>query len=676
MKEKLIKLFQKPYFIRHLITVTLAIAALAANVLLVICAKLEPVSAGLIAGGGYILLMVIVSIAYRLLSVKFADANDDEISPLLGGMTLDLMVHMNMPILLCDVDGKIIWHNRVFGARANSRTSLYGKNFSSICPIPLGDIMSPDAAPDGVDAAAFDRFYKITGYSITSHGKKYCVTVWNDQTELSHAYETIRNEEPVLAYIVIDNLDELLQYVQEKYREVSLEISSILNAWADSVGGVIKEYERDKFIFIFRDSDLSKFIAGRFDVIDKIHNVRVGESKLPVTISAGVARIGGSLAEKEKAAQSALDMALQRGGDQVVVKNETDLEFFGGRTKTMQKRTRVRSRVVANELIMLISNSSNVLVMGHRNADFDSFGACIGISRLADFCEVDAKIVVNVKNPNLTKCFEHLAPLENGTYNDRFVGAAEAQDMIGPDTLLVIVDVNNREQYEAPDIADNVSTVAIIDHHRKTEEFAVQPAISYIEPSASSACEIISELLELTLPEGRLVKEEADVMFAGISLDTKQFTRTAGARTFSAALYLRNEGALPGDAHKLFNTNLEDFISEAKFESNVIIYRSCMAISVNDSPTGSAYDRTAAAKAADRLLTVDGVKASFTLCEIDDVIHISARSNGSINVQLILEKLDGGGHFESAATQVRGSNLTDALTRLKTAIDEYLSEAK
>jgi len=238
------------------------------------------------------------------------------------------------------------------------------------------------------------------------------------------------------------------------------------------------------------------------------------------------------------------------------------------------------------------------------------------------------------------------------------------------------VDVNNRTQFESSDIADNVQTVAIIDHHRKTEEFSTPPAISYIEPSASSACEIISEILELTLPEGRLSKEEADVMFAGISLDTKQFTRATGARTFSAALYLRNEGAIPGDAQKLFNTNLEDFISEAKFESNVIIYRSSMAISVNDSPSGSAFDRTAAAKAADKLLTVDGVKASFTLCTIDDVIHISARSNGRINVQLILEKLDGGGHFEAAATQVKGSNMTDALTRLKAAIDEYLSETK
>jgi c-di-AMP phosphodiesterase-like protein len=254
-----------------------------------------------------------------------------------------------------------------------------------------------------------------------------------------------------------------------------------------------------------------------------------------------------------------------------------------------------------------------------------------------------------------------------------FVNASEAQDLVGSDTLTVIVDVNNKNQLEAPDVASISSRTVYIDHHRKTAEFDEAPLISYIEPSASSASELIAEILEQSLPSGTLLKEEADIMYSGILLDTKQFTRNAGVRTFGAALYLRGEGASPSDALTLFKSSLSDFVSEARFESNVIIYKKCMAISCNDSAENTQSDRISAAKAADKLLTVDGVKASFALCRIEDSIHISARSTGEVNVQLILEKIGGGGHFDSAATRIVGS-MNEALTMLRAAIDEFLKE--
>ncbi len=644
MKEKWLKAVKNPAIIRLSLSVLLTLLALVAYGVITHFKLLSPLWSLIAVGGGYLVLFILLMVICRLRFRLPVDEAED-IDPLLGGLTLDLMVQMNMPVVMCDEKGKIIWHNRAFSTVSGIHTGLYGKHFSSICPTSLDEIMqpAPEHADQGVPAAVYDRFFRICGYQVQLHVKKYCITVWSDQTELNEAYDTIKNEETVFSYIVIDNLEELLQYVRDKYREASLAITDLLKEWCDSVGGILKEYERDKFIFLFRAADLETFIENRFDILDKIHNVRVGEGNLPVTISVGISHIQGTLAEKERAAQSALDMALQRGGDQVVIKHPTELEFFGGKTKSLQKRTRVRSRVVANELITHISRATNVLVMGHRGADFDSLGACLAVFRLAKYCSTPCHIVTAPQNPNLQKCFNLLAKLP--VYNDRFVDAAAAEELVDAETLLVIVDVNNIAQLEAPALVETVRTVAYIDHHRKTEEFREQPVLSYIEPAASSTCEMLCEIMEMTLPEGDLTPEEANIMLSGITVDTKQFTRNTGARTFSAALYLRNEGAIPAEAQELSFGSLEDFLSEAKFASNVVIYRSSMAISVNEAPDTTPADRIAAAKAADKLLTVEGVKASFALCKIDDVIHISARSSGTINVQLILEKLNGGGHL-------------------------------
>jgi len=384
-----------------------------------------------------------------------------------------------------------------------------------------------------------------------------------------------------------------------------------------------------------------------------------------------VANIRGEFAEKERAAAAALDMALQRGGDQVVVKGENGIEFYGGRTKTVQKRTKVRARVIANELIMHISRASNVLVMGHRYADFDSFGACVGVARLAMFCGIPVNIVTDLRDPNLEGCRRILRGAAE--YEDVLVDTQDAMEQIGANTLLVIVDVNNAAMYESGELAQNVENIVIIDHHRKTAEFERAPLISYIEPSAAAACELVSEMLEQVLPDDLLLPAEANLMYAGILVDTKQFTKNTGSRTFSAALYLRDHGASPVQVQELFKTDLDDFIREAKFRSNVVIYRGVTAIALGDGE-GDAGDRITAAKAADKLLTVSGVQASFALIRIGDVVHISARSTDAVNVQIILEKLRGGGHFDAAGAQVEGTTLQGALVQLKEAIDAYFDK--
>lgn len=625
------------------------------------------------------LIWLITALVYSVIVILYChfyryfsrSGNVPEKDSFLGSMTLDLIVRMPHPVLICNAAENIIWYNDAFSVTLGKR-NITGMRFEAFTGLSLHEIRL-DHGENGIPVTLDDHTYSVKCYAVSAKNKHYYLTLWDDCTELNQALRIIREEDTQVAYIMVDNLEELGQYAKEGTRAAANEIENALKEWTADSNGILKEYQSDRYIFLFRAAEMSAFEERKFDILDRIREIRVGESSLSVTVSMGVAQVNGTLAEKERIASEALDMALQRGGDQVVVKSAKGLEFYGGKTQTVQKRTKVRARVIANELASLISKSQHVLIMGHRAADFDCIGACLGVARLCSFCGVSFSIIVNPKDLNFIKCYERIKELGEYQSTSVFCNAAEAQEMVGSDTLTVIVDVNNKVQLEAPAVAEISQRTVYIDHHRKTAEFEEAPLISYIEPSASSACELISEILEQALPSGMLTKEEADIMYAGVLLDTKQFTRNTGVRTFSAALYLRGEGANPTDAQTLFKSCLSDFISEAKFESNVVIYRKMMAISCNDEKDNTPADRIAAAKAADKLLTVEGVKASFALCRIGNNIHVSARSNGEINVQLILEKIEGGGHFDSAATQLPGA-MTEVLTRLKDAIDAYFSD--
>ncbi len=677
MKDKHVN---KPHTFTARVIITVIIAALFFGIyaLTMYYSELNP-----FAVGGVMLVLFVAAVfvaikLYGFLNFRVGDIYDEKLSPILGNITLDFILRLYLPVVICDEAGRIIWHNNAFKSVANPREVLYTKYIDSLADVSIDRILSDTSSSpedtqfeDGVETVAYDRVFRIKGYKITAQGKNYIITVWSEKSELKQLAKRLADEETMIAYVIIDNLDELKQIVQETYRSAATQVEQILKEWADSVGGILKEYERDKFIFLFESRYLDEFIANKFEVLDRIREVRVGEGSMPITVSIGVSRVSGTLADKDRDAHSSLDLALQRGGDQVVVKNAHNTEFFGGRTKTVQKRTKVRARVIANQLTLAMAKASNVLIMGHRNPDYDSIGACIGIARLAMFCGVRANIVVRVDDDNIKSAVNRVKNLPE--YSDVFVDSITGQDMIRSDTLLVIVDVNNPVQYEAPEIADNVADIAIIDHHRKTGDFKREPLISYIEPSASSACELVSEMLEQALPVGDLHREEADVLYAGVLLDTKQFSRNTGVRTFSAALYLRSEGANPAEVQVFFKSGLDDFMREAKFSMNVITYRQMFAISMSDSD-GNAADRIAAAKAADKLLGVAGVMASFALVEVEGSVHISARSAGNVNVQLILEKIGGGGYYEAAGALLRDVSMMSALTSLKEAIDDYMTK--
>ncbi len=656
----------------------LGVLALAASVIFIIYTDYPAEKIAVFCLAAYLALMVLMLVIYIIACAVARTGSAGMALSVTQGISVQFLQKIQKPVVICDEKGKIIWYNQHMKDCCKTGGVLYNKYIDNICDATIERIVKSDHAigtevrfssVENADEAE-STVYSAVGEEIILDSKCYYMAVFTDITALKEAEKRLHEEDTIIAYAMIDNLDELLQYVQELYANASREVEEKLEKYFERVGGFVREYGNNRFICMFAAKYLPEFEKDKFSLLDDVREIRVGDSTLPVTISVGIAKIGGTLYEKERATQAALDMALQRGGDQVVIKTAEGTEFYGGKTKSVQKRTKVRSRVIANELIALISRSDNVLIMGHKFPDMDSFASCIAVARIAKFCGATSHIIVDKNDKNLKSAFRLVD--ESPEYNGMFVDRAQAQDLLMSETLVVVVDVNNINFCEAPDVVSGAYNVVIIDHHRKTSEFERKPNIVYIEPSASSASELMSELLELILPQGTLTKTEADLLFAGMLLDTKQFTHNAGVRTFGSALYLRSEGASPIDAQALFKTDIYDFLNEAKFESNVSIYKNVIAIALNEVGSDNPGIRVTAAKAADRLLHVEGICAAFTLCSLDDAIHISARSDGSVNVQRILEKLGGGGHFDAAGAQLKGVSMKEALSMLREAIDDIL----
>lgn len=575
--------------------------------------------------------------------------------------------NLSVPFAVCDQHGIIKLYNKAF-ARMLDTAEIKTKKLSAVTGFGIDKLMQ--SGNDGIKATLSDSIYLVKGSIASPNAPNLFLTVWYDVTDLEELRRTQRDNDALVALIVIDNIEELLRIEQENFGNAAAEVDSILIQWAASFNGVIKRYESNKYILIYRSKYLSEFIENKFEILEKIRSIKVGVNMLSLTVSIGTSDIGSTFQERERNAQSALEVALGRGGDQAVVKTESNVLFFGGIVKGSQKRSTVMSRTIAQALMSIIAKSKNVLIMGHRNPDFDSIGACVGVARLCMFCGIKCNIVIDRNNKNLQKCFEMLSSLP--AYDDMFVSAYDAQDYISSSTLLIITDVNNPTQFEAPDVAKNVSRIVYIDHHRITNEFEVSPILYYIEPSASSTCELIAEILEYSLPVGKLTMQEANLMYAGILLDTKRFSLNTGTRTFTSANYLRSVGANPMASQELFKTSLDELLRETRFQKQIKVYREKIIISLNNEKDNTMADSIAAAKFADKLLTIDNIEASFVLLQIDNNVRISARSTGKINVQIILERLKGGGHYDAAATMLSDIPLENAMIMLKESIDRYL----
>ncbi len=626
---------------------------------------------------------------------RYREMNFPEVDQLLENITFETLQRMDIPTLICDGTGKILWYNRAFSFKNVEGEPIYAKLLRDIAGFDPDTLLSQTEGK-GTPCVMNGYTYQVYAYPMerpmeggfahfpkhTEEGQtvnqqdkhqKHYITVWEDHTQEAAYLDQMHREDTTFTYVMIDNLQELAQVSERTYRGASAVVTEELTHWAQEMNGFLTDCGNDKYMLVCQAQDMAHCCTEKFPILDRVRALsNRGEEEIPLTVSIGVSRTAKTLQEKEEEAQDALDIALQRGGDQAVVRMASGLEFYGGRSKSVQKRTKVRSRVIANELIRLMQQSSNVLVMGHRNADFDALGACVGIARIAMHVGVPVNIVTNPYDENLRLCFESLTKLPE--YSKMFLSGTDAQDLVQSGSLMVIVDVNNPRQFDSPDLVAAIPNRVVIDHHRKSGENQYEFKVSYIEPSASSTCELITELLEQTLPSGSLEKAEADTMYSGIILDTKQFMHNTGVRTFSSALYLRNEGADPEEAQKLFKTTLEDYNRLFKFEEHVEIYEEQCAIAYYDGEDGDNGDRVAAAKVADRLLNLQQVQASFVLCRIGDVICVSARSEGRWNVQIILEKLGGGGHYDAAGAQMK-LTMPQAIEKLKAAIDTYKQES-
>lgn len=625
----------------------------------------------------FILNAVLYFFADKLISffsIRFHPGIGNASDPILQNITLQFIKELYLPIVICSDNGRMIYCNDSLAALLPKNPQTAPKNIEEICNARISDI-AESIGCGGIETTAFDKIYNITGYKIEAQNSPYYITIWNDKSELARTNRRLADEQTVVAYIIIDNVDELSQAVHEKTREATHAAEAVLKSWASEVGGIIKEYERNKYIFIFESRYLDKFIEDKFKIREKIHDIKVGETNLSLTISLGAARFSGTLSQREAGAQSALEFALKRGGDTAVLNTGSENIPFDGRVKTTSKSTQVRARMTASKICELICSASNILIMGHKSPDFDSIGACIGMARLALSLGKSPKIVINRDNINAKLCIDALSSPDE--YAELFVDPADAQDLVRSDSLAIIVDVNNPLRFESLDIALNSGKLVLIDHHSKQhvkDAPILSPEIEYIEPYASSASELVAEFLEHSLPMGTLPPKEALLLLAGIVLDTKQFTRNTGIRTFSAGQYLRSEGAIPSDAQALFESSLDEYKRSAVCAADAKIYREHFAIAAMRASTNP-DDKITAAKVADILLDLKGVHASFAVFEINNVIHISARSSGKINVASIIEGIGGGGYYESAGAQIKDATLDDTLTALKAGIDAYIDSA-
>ncbi len=588
---------------------------------------------------------------------------------LITSITKDFLLKTDYAMILLDDKNDVMWFNASFSAILGK--SAYGKNISEIISEGYGESTIEELKKGtAISCKIGTSSFEMLGYPTSSYSKNCCFIVFKCTDETEALKTKLLMKRPIVALLDIDNYAEATQFMGDNQRSALTLIGNALDSWNNELCGIIKEYEKNKYLIIFEEEKLESVLETKFSILDNIKDIEVEGVNVPFTASIGVARTDGDFYEKLSIARSALELALQRGGDQAVVKSDGSTEFFGGKMKSVQKRTKIRSRVIAEELESLIKNCGNVIIMGHKYADHDSIASCIGIAKLAKKAGKETHIIINIHDANLKPVFAMMRG--KSEYLDLFTDAVAAQDYMRSDTLVIVCDVNNPKQFEAPDVFDAAKDIAIIDHHRKTGDYRTEPKIAYIEPSSSSASELVSEILEQSLEPGELSQLEADLLFSGLILDTKQFTKNTGVRTFGAAVYLRSEGANPIEAQKLFRTDIKDFIRESRFESDVKIHYDVIALSKYDGETESS-DRISMAKAADRLLGVTSIKASFVMCVIDGNVCISARSDGTINVQLILEALGGGGHYDAAAAQLSGVTLEEAEKMLLDSCASYLS---
>ncbi len=585
----------------------------------------------------------------------------------------DIMVSFSLPMVIFGLDdNRIISANEAFLHIMGDREHTFETHMSDIVPgfgykwLMEGRTEAPDHVRIG------ENIYRVYGNIMRNGGnegyKWLGVTYWVDITEYADLSEEYAKSRPVFAIIMVDNYEEVLNDLSEKEKSAILSsIDDKISDWAEPAAGYLRKYDRDRYIFVFEEQYLQGFIDGKFSVLDSVRNI-VAPNGIQPTLSIGIGKDGKTLAESCQYASLSLDMSLSRGGDQTVIKNRFNFEFYGGKTNQLEKRTKVKSRVMANSISELIQESSKVFVMGHKFSDFDAIGAAIGICCIARKRGKTAKIVTD---PNTTLSGPIISKVKAlSEYENVFITPQTAILEADGGTLLIVVDTNRPEQVESETLLEACNSVAVIDHHRRAGNYIQNVGLSFHEPYASSTCELVTELLQYVVDPADILRPEAEGLLAGIMLDTKNFTLRTGGRTFDAAAFLRRAGADTMEVKKLLQSDMASTKEKYAIIQKAKIYKSGIAIAAPESVTS----RVIPAQAADGLLNISGIRASFIVFPDGDRINISARSSGEVNVQVILEKLGGGGSRQQAGAQIPDKSLKDVVADLLKAIDSYIEE--
>jgi len=582
--------------------------------------------------------------------------------------TADILETFPLPVAILQADAALIWSNEKFNDTF--------ENIPAMMPIHKVitelDWSAVLKSSNGIktDVHYMKRHYDVRGDIVNTDDNFSIFLYFIDCTEQEKLKEQYQNERLDIAIISIDNYEEIMQKMDDVERQAMLsKVDSYIREWSGKAHGIIRKYERDRYIFVFEHQYLNGYAEKKFDVIDSVREL--GEKKKqPVTISIGIGT-GGTLMENDEYARLAIDMALSRGGDQAAIKDDSQYKFFGGKSKEYEKSTRVRTRAIAFALKDMISNAGNVIIMGHINMDFDALGAAIGLQRAVRDLGKTPYIVYD----NSDACRELVAEArEIEEYNGMIIDSFEAVETAMSNTLVIIVDVHRPSMVSCPALLNRSLKVVLIDHHRRSTEFINNCALVYHEPYASSTCEMATELLQY-MDEGRnMTQFEAKALYVGLLMDTKNFVMKTGVRTFEAASYLRRYGVEPTSVKSLFCIKQEDYINKAEIVKNTEFIAENTAVSVCRDRIPNVY--VISSQAADDMLGIVGVDASFVIYPTDSGVSISGRSLGKVNVQLILEKLGGGGHMMVAGAQIRDKSPDEVKIMLTEAVKEYLKENK
>lgn len=606
-----------------------------------------------------------------------------------GQIQRKLLREMELPYALLDDAGKVIWTNIAF-ENVVHQPKGYNKSVTGLFPTITRDRLPDDS---GLDEAQYElehdgceyvvKFKKISLKEMAEHSDMIDVEGYNgyliamylfDETALHIALKEVDDQSLAVGMIYLDNYEEALESVEEVRRSLLIAlIDRKVNKYISSLDGISKKLEKDKYLVIMRKKAVAQLQESRFDLLEEVKTVNIG-NEMAVTMSIGVGLDGLTYAQNYEFSRNAIDLALGRGGDQAVIKTPESITYYGGKSQQVEKNTRVKARVKAHALREIITGKDKVLVMGHRMPDVDSFGSAVGIYRIATTLGRKSHIVLD----EATTAIQPLVDLfkDNPEYDDdMIITGQEAIEMAGNNAVLVVVDVNKPSITECPELLRCCKSIVVLDHHRQGTETIENATLSYVEPYASSACEMVSEILQYTYDNIKIRPEEADCMYSGIMVDTNNFMTKTGVRTFEAAAFLRRSGADVTRVRKMFREDAQEYKARADAVSQAEIYKQYFAISIcmaEDLPSPTVIG----AQAANELLNIKGIKASFVLTDYQGKIYVSARSIDEVNVQIVMERMGGGGHLNVAACQMEGVGIVEAIGVLKRTIDDMLENGE